>query len=41
MSAILPHREITPQRPDSLADDAVTGEPVSRRNSLLIPILVD
>jgi hypothetical protein len=29
MSAILPHREITPQRPDSLADETVSGEPVS------------
>jgi hypothetical protein len=30
-----PTGKITPQRPDSLADDAVTGEPVSGRNSLL------
>jgi hypothetical protein len=35
MSAILPHREITPQRPDSLADETVVREPVSGRNSLL------
>src|ERR1700730_17269906 len=35
MSAILPHREITPQRQDSLADDAVSGEPVCEANSLL------
>jgi hypothetical protein len=35
MTAILPHREITPRRPDCVADDAVGCEPVSRRNSLL------
>src|ERR1700720_1147762 len=35
MSAILPHREITPQRPDSLADETVSGEPVCEANSLL------
>src|ERR1700730_16017858 len=35
MSAILPHREITPQRQDSLADETVSGEPVCEANSLL------
>src|ERR1700730_4523551 len=34
-SRILTHREIRPWRPDCLAEDAVTGEPVSGRNSLL------
>jgi hypothetical protein len=29
MSAILPNGEIKPRRPDCLADDAVSGEPVS------------
>src|ERR1700730_2461292 len=35
MSAILPHREITHQGPDSLADVTGVREPVSGRNSLL------
>jgi hypothetical protein len=30
-----PHREITPQRPDSLADETVSREPVCGANSLL------
>jgi hypothetical protein len=29
MSRILKHREIIPRRPDSLADETVSGEPVS------------
>src|SRR5580704_3071976 len=40
MSAILPHREITPQRPDSLADDAGAGEPVSPCYPLFTPVLL-
>jgi hypothetical protein len=39
MSAILPHREITPQRPDSLADEAVPREPVSPCYSLFSPVM--
>src|SRR5258708_1955507 len=35
MSAVLPHTEITMQRPDWLADDAVTIGPVCATNSLL------
>src|ERR1019366_7352651 len=35
MSAIRPHREITPRRPDWLADEPVSGEPVCGANSLL------
>ena len=30
-----PHREVSPRGPDHLADDPVTCEPVSRRNSLI------
>jgi hypothetical protein len=35
MSRILTHREIKPRRPDCLADETVSGEPVSVANSLL------
>jgi hypothetical protein len=35
MSAILPHGEITPRRPDCVADETVNGEPVWAANSLL------
>src|ERR1700731_4125665 len=35
MSAILPHREITPRRPNCVADEAVSREPVCEANSLL------
>jgi hypothetical protein len=35
MSTVLANREKSAQRPDSLADDAVLGEPVSGANSLL------
>jgi hypothetical protein len=31
MSAILPHWEITPRRPDCVADEPVAREPVSGR----------
>jgi hypothetical protein len=35
MSAILPNGEIKPRRPDCLADETVSGEPVWAANSLL------
>jgi len=35
MSRVLTHREITPRRPDCLADETVSGEPVCEANSLL------
>ena len=34
MSRILTHWEIIPRRPDSLADEPVSGEPVSGEDSL-------
>jgi hypothetical protein len=35
MSAILPNGEIKPRRPDCLADETVSGEPVCGAGSLL------
>src|ERR1700737_2196499 len=35
MSAILPHQEITPRRPDCGADEKVSRDPVCGANSLL------